>query len=110
MSQRRRDILTVTVIVAVLLLALWGVLALRRGRAGAAPQPTSGGERVAGPRAAVPSSGTTAPQPKATTVVGEPKATRPSSPAAVEASAKQGAEATPAVRAGWTKREPWACR
>ena len=106
MSERLSDALTVVAIVAVLLLVLWGVLALRRGGAAGEPPTAPGAGGVEAPRRVVPSSAAKVVAPPATPVVDESGARRSSSRPVTKPAVKEApAPAAPVV---WAKRQPGA--
>jgi hypothetical protein len=100
MSERLRDVLMVTLIVAVLLLALWGALALRRGR----PQPGVGEGGVEAPRQVSPAVAARAPRSTTTPAAGERRAALPTPSAVPDPGAA--ALAPQAGALAWTKRAP----
>lgn len=102
MSERLRDILTVAVIVAVLLLVLWGVLALRRGGAAVSPPPASSAEGAEAPRRTLPPVAAKAPATRAEGAVGAPKGGQPA--ASLESGTK--VAAADATEVAWSKRQP----
>ncbi len=110
MSERLRDALTVVAVVAVLLLVLWGVLALRRGRAAGEPPTAPGAGGAEAPRRVVPSSAAKeVPPSEVTAVVGESGVRRSSSRPVTKPTVKEArAPATPAAPVAWAKRQPGA--
>ncbi len=103
MSERLRDILTVAAIVAVLLLVLWGVLALRRGRV-AVPAPATGhGEGAEAQRRALPPVAARAPEATAEGALGAPKGGQS---AASSESGTNKVAASEAAGGAWSKRQP----